>query len=209
MDCRDQIALVEAVLNLRHAQFVLYTDSKAAMCWERGPKKTCRWGDKVFWRIIQTPLMSLSWCFVAMCFSCRLVTSWVSFGLCHPLAQSCAGPGGLAAPEFSIQLPGDIWGWWKCETLTDMQFFFFIDVDLLVLALPSLQEIPRTPDHAPSKTFYLFSVNRDHVAQTCLRISFKVGMPWGSLVFRPTHYCMPASLIVLAFCLAGLPAFPL
>ena len=37
-----------------------------------------------------------------------------------------------------------------------------------------MQEIPRTPDHAPSRTFYLFSVNRQHVAKTCLQLSYQV-----------------------------------
>ncbi|XP_065198559.1 DNA-directed RNA polymerase III subunit RPC3-like [Sycon ciliatum] len=37
----------------------------------------------------------------------------------------------------------------------------------------TLQEVPRTPDHAPSRTFFLFSVNKEHVRQTCLKLAYK------------------------------------
>ncbi|CAK8689985.1 unnamed protein product [Clavelina lepadiformis] len=36
-----------------------------------------------------------------------------------------------------------------------------------------MQEIPRTPDHAPSRTFYLFSVNVQKIAKILLIRSYK------------------------------------
>ncbi|XP_071953346.1 DNA-directed RNA polymerase III subunit RPC3-like [Antedon mediterranea] len=39
--------------------------------------------------------------------------------------------------------------------------------------LISVQEIPRTPDHAPSRTFFLFNVNADQVCRNILERSYK------------------------------------
>ncbi len=36
------------------------------------------------------------------------------------------------------------------------------------------QEVPKTPDHVPARTFYLFSVNLEQVARMLLDRSHKV-----------------------------------
>ncbi|XP_029821666.1 DNA-directed RNA polymerase III subunit RPC3-like, partial [Manacus vitellinus] len=41
--------------------------------------------------------------------------------------------------------------------------------------LVSLQEIPKTPDHAPSRTFYLYTVNVAAAARMLLHRCYKVG----------------------------------
>ncbi|XP_031468139.1 DNA-directed RNA polymerase III subunit RPC3-like [Phasianus colchicus] len=38
----------------------------------------------------------------------------------------------------------------------------------------ALQEIPRTPDHAPSRTFYLYAVNVPSSARVLLQRCYKV-----------------------------------
>jgi len=38
----------------------------------------------------------------------------------------------------------------------------------------TMQEIPKTPDHAPSRTFYLFAVNMQKNARMLLLRSYKV-----------------------------------
>ena len=42
----------------------------------------------------------------------------------------------------------------------------------------SLQEIPRSTDYAPSRTFYLFSVNLQQVARMVLQRCYKVCVLW-------------------------------
>ena len=44
-----------------------------------------------------------------------------------------------------------------------------------------LQEIPRTPDYAPSRTFYLFSVNLPYVSRMVLERCYKA---LGNLIAR-------------------------
>ena len=55
-----------------------------------------------------------------------------------------------------------------------------------VVASVHVQEVPRTPDHAPSRTFYLFSVNLLHVARMVLERAYKVTRAWDSPVVHIT-----------------------
>nr|XP_006823774.1 PREDICTED: DNA-directed RNA polymerase III subunit RPC3-like [Saccoglossus kowalevskii] len=48
----------------------------------------------------------------------------------------------------------------------------------------SVQEIPRTPDHAPSRTFYLFSVNLNQVCRMLLERCYKTN---ANLIARREH----------------------
>ena len=45
---------------------------------------------------------------------------------------------------------------------------------LLAESFVTLQEVPRTPDYAPSRTFYLFSFNLPHVARIVLERCYQV-----------------------------------
>ena len=46
------------------------------------------------------------------------------------------------------------------------------------------QEIPKTPDHAPSRTFYLFSVDLNAVARMLLDTAYK---SVGNVISRRLH----------------------
>ncbi|XP_023933102.1 DNA-directed RNA polymerase III subunit RPC3-like [Lingula anatina] len=48
----------------------------------------------------------------------------------------------------------------------------------------SLTEVPKTPDHAPSRTFYLFSVNINQVSRMLLERCYQV---CGNLIIRREH----------------------
>ena len=47
-----------------------------------------------------------------------------------------------------------------------------------------LQEVPKTPDHAPSRTFYLFSVDLNAVARMLLDTAYK---SVGNVISRRLH----------------------
>lgn len=60
---------------------------------------------------------------------------------------------------------------------------FFISVDQ--------QEIPKTPDHAPSRTFYLYTVNVLSAARMLLHRCYKVTH---ALLPVPSQLALPAPL---------------
>ena len=65
--------------------------------------------------------------------------------------------------------------------------------------LALLQEIPRTPDYAPSRTFYLFSVNLPYLSRMVLERCFKA---MGNLIAKRIAETKENKSVIASVCLS-------